>query len=488
MGYIYYIWLPTSKQLDLSSPSTGNYIGQGTDNNYERMLRHLRIAYGTQNGPVYGSELLLQKYGAGSVLFGVYEDDNYGLGATVFQQMAQAGWDLTTPAAKLDAAEIIHIITHNGDLSNGNVAVGGQGHLTWQWTNAKWIQNFKTYFPTISSTVLQKIQAVKINWHDDKTLYERKLFKPDEYLVLRAASFAIEESILFNTQLLKSLIKAYLTNGNISSLIAQQVQNTINILNQHVFQQNVLTSANVNLFASIVEDKVLKWICQRLQVATIDSLQKGLGPQVKIIDYMIHGVPNKNGTQNSGIAYKLQLHIKRHDWVQIIPTAQPQWYRTAMQNITPPPHINTKYKGSALYDAVEECVYSIFKIHLAACAKNVPSTAIKTFIDMTNPSLTINMLEPISPRMLDKMRVSYAQFRSADSMHYFDIFYKYAMSRWQRERSHSLQVVANQSEEWRYYTFEPAMSDTTWVYNWSQTFEGYIEDFFQASDIPSYTW
>ena len=55
------------------------------------MLRHLRIAYGVENGPVLGSETLIRKYGAGGVLFGVYEDSNYGLGSTVFQQMINAG-------------------------------------------------------------------------------------------------------------------------------------------------------------------------------------------------------------------------------------------------------------------------------------------------------------------------------------------------------------------------------------------------------------
>lgn len=73
----------------MSSPE--NYIGQGSDTDYSRMLRHLRIAYGVENGPVLGSETLIRKYGAGGVLFGVYEDSNYGLGSTVFQQMINAG-------------------------------------------------------------------------------------------------------------------------------------------------------------------------------------------------------------------------------------------------------------------------------------------------------------------------------------------------------------------------------------------------------------
>lgn len=97
-----------------------------------------------------------------------------------------------------------------------------------------------------------------------------------------------------------------------------------------------------------------------------------------------------------------------------------------MQNIAPPPHNNTKYQGT-IYDVVEECVYSIFKSHLKACSSNTPTTRPTTIMDIGNN--LINVLEVGSPKMQDKMRDSYANFRSPESMKYFDSFYRYAMSR-----------------------------------------------------------
>lgn len=63
---------------------------------------------------------------------------------------------------------------------------------------------------------------------------------------------------MFDAQSLSDLVKAYLNTGNITSLINSKVQNTIDILNHQVFRRPLVSSANINMFANLIEEKVLK--------------------------------------------------------------------------------------------------------------------------------------------------------------------------------------------------------------------------------------
>lgn len=473
MGYIYYIWASNKKDLNLS-PGSGNYIGQGNNDNYSRMLDHLRIAYGVMRKQPYGSELLIKDMGASDVFFGVYDGPNYGLDPQIFNLMKKEGWKISDSddASRLDAAEILHIISHDGDLSSGNIATGGQGNLVWSIDDASWVKRFEEEFNTKQSDYNTKnINEVKIYWFDSKEVSMQKLMNPEQYLVLRAASIAIQKE-LYKASFLETLIKPYITKPNsIKQKISLKIDNIIKIINDKVFKKQLISAENKDGLIEIVEKKILKWIEGRIGVASINSLlddiEKNWG---KIKSYTIHGVPDfsRKKISNDHVAYELELKISRNEYVKLInSTKKPEWYTYLMKNIPGIPHKNSK-DDSVIHNLVGETVYDIFLIYLK---KSITS-------DQKKPSTTL----------MQKVKEKYP---SDCKLEHFNEFYRYAISKYEKDLNRSLHRIDNSFNEKlnRYaYTFQPDDYPNTWKYYLSEEFVSTIESHFNAEEIPSWCW
>lgn len=495
MGYIYYIWASSKKQVDFSSEKGGNYIGQSiVDDGHERMLRHLRIAYLATDGPWGGSEELIKTAGASSVFFGVYDDDNYGLDPKIYTLMEQAGWNVNdNAAAKLDAAEIVHILTHNGDLSGGNVAAGGQGNLTWGLQDPAWVGRLLKEFPNIPYDKNQ-LNTVKINFHDKPDIYYKKLFRPDEYLILRTVGFAIESAILYNVDTLKELVESYFINPNqTKSLIQTKVNDVIASLNQKVFQAKLITSDHVNVFVDIVNDKVLPWIKERTDHSLINSLLNSLD-KAKGLNYAVNGLPNFSGKDRNkkNIVHKLSLHIKRSNWIQLVNNTQPAWFQYAQANPAPHP---SKHSGNdiEIHREVEECIYQIFVHYLKIALGSKPELV----NIQADPGNSIGFLQTPSSTLEERMSLLYAKIEKP--MTYFREFYGHAIMRWQVEHKRSVlymykkpdqQESDNTPPKRAFYTFESEQTESTWYYEFPLK---YIQsvlnvNFRQVPRIPDWTW
>lgn len=473
MGYIYYIWASNKKDLNLS-PGSGNYIGQGSNDNYSRMLDHLRIAYGVMAGKPYGSEGLIRNMGASDVFFGVYDGPNYGLNPEIFEAMKKEGWKISDndDQSRLDAAEILHIISHEGDLSSGNIATGGQGNLVWSIDDSSWVERFEKEFNTKQSDYnTSNINEVKIYWFDSKEVSMKKLFNPEQYLVLRAASIAIQKE-LYKASFLETLVKPYIDNPNsINQKISTKVNNILSKINNNVFKRRVLSSQNKQDLEEIVKTKILDWIKNRIEVASInsilDDIENNLG---KIESYVVHGVPgfSRKRISNNHIAYKTNLQLSRNDYVKLIESAKkPKWYNLLMNNITGIPHKNSK-DDIEIHNLVGKTVYDIFLVYLKKSIANGEK----------KPSTTL----------MQKIREKYP---SNCKLEHFNEFYRYAISKYEKDLNRYLyRIEGSFNEELnRYaYTFQPDTYANTWRYYLSEDFVSMIENHFNADEIPSWCW
>ena len=482
MNYIYYIWLSNRKDIDLSTERAGNYIGQGSnrlDNGqlYGRMLEHLRIAYGQQKGKIYGSEALIQEVGASDVFFGVYHAPNYGLDPQIFREMQAEGWNISDADddARLDAAEILHIISHKGDLSGGNVATGGQGALTWRPDDVQWVKNLPPEW-NISKLYTGDLSAVKINFHDTLGVALSKLWHPDQFLIMRAASLAIEGGILSNGQFLKDTIIAYFNSpSNAKKLIKDEVDKIIQRLNRDVFKRQVVKAEHIDVLTSIIEEKVLKWAKERIEIVATAQVLKEL-KQIfnpnndRHISWAVHGLPNyftgKEGDSNHVVS-STSFHIKRSEWASVIRGTKPKWYTDLMAHPIRVPAINTG-SDEGLRKIVENCIYEIFLTHMSRCTKSIVDRKPKT---------------SLKERIRDKYTAAGAHMKN------YTIFYQYAIGKWEKEHQRTLSIIDNSTEEDRnLYTFEPDLTPTTWLYSWSDSFADKVLMHYGAEEIPSWTW
>lgn len=485
MNYIYYIWLSNNKNIDLSTERAGNYIGQGSagldkGKLYGRMLEHLQIAYGSKTKKPYGSELLIREVGASDVFFGVFHAPNYGLNPQIFVEMQKDGWNISNAddAARLDAAEILHIISHKGDLSGGNIATGGQGSLIWTPNNIDWVKRFKENWST-EKLYKGDIQSVKVNFHDSLEVALTKLWYPDQFIVVRAASLAIEASILNDSKFLTDVIIAYVNSENEAKrLIEQKVTDTINKLNTVVFQDNKVKPEHIGALISIVEEKVLKWAAERIYAVsvskTIQDLNEIFDPHNELhLKWAVHGLPNyishpkdNNKVPNTVVA-KTSFHIRRSEWVSAIKGVKPKWYKMLMSSPAKVPEINTG-RDDGLRKIVEDCIYQIFLYHMKRCIK-------------TN--------EPKKPKTSLKERIRDKYIAAGAHMKNYSVFYQYAIGKWEAENNRSLTMIDGSTEEDRnLYTFEPDLTPTTWKYSWSDSFADKILLHYGADEIPSWTW
>ena len=473
MNYIYFIWLPSTKNIDLSS-GAGSYIGQGTGEPYERMLDHLRIAYGSQAGPLYGAEKLIRDVGASGVMFGVYDAPNFGIKPIIYQQMIDEGWEIKDDAQKLDAAEILHIISHNGDLSGGNIATGGQGNLVWKLQDSSWVKKFETEFNLHKNDYsTDNINEVRIYWRDSREVALKKLLNPEKFLILRACSFVIQKEIFKNRDFLEKIVKKYFKNDNIQTDINNKINEIVNIINNKVFETNKISSNDTEGLIQITMEKLLSWIEERTKVNAINQLMDSFKEnKTKIISYTVHGVPGFNRKTNTkNIVYKKDLSIKRKDLVKYMPNTQPKWYKTLMQNVPPIPKKHTSGReeniGSELNTAVSNCIYQIFKHYL-----NI-ATAGNTNV---KPSVTLR----------ERMESLYKE-HGIKIWRFYD-FYEIAITKWRKEKNRNLLKGEFNPEEERYLvTFQPEFTEDSYNYLWSEEYINEIENI-DGNIIPPYLW
>ena len=480
MDYIYYIWLPNTSRIDLSKG--GNYIGQGSSaldegETYGRMLEHLRIAYGEKKGKIYGSENLIKEVGASGVMFGVYDAPNFGINPKIFQLMENEGWVIESPAQRLDAAEILHIISHDGDLSSGNVATGGQANLYWKLKDASWVLSFKDEFDIKQKDYnTDNLNEVKILFSDSREVALRKLLNPEKYLVIRAASFAINKRILLNSDFLKELVIDYTIKKDTTSTktkIKEEISSIINTINDKIFKRTIISSNDAENLVQDVLKRFTEWADLRIKIkaidAALDQVEKNLG---KITNFIVHGVDYETRKKSTTITqYQYELRLKRKDLVKYINNYQPAWYKMLMENIPSIPEKHTSERkentGSELNKIVSDCIYRIFKHYL-----NIATSGNSN----VKPSVTLR----------ERMESLYKE-HGIKMWRFYD-FYEIAITKWRKEKNRNLLKGDFNPEEERYLvTFQPEFTEDSYNYLWSEEYINEIEDI-DGDIIPTYLW
>lgn len=379
MAYIYYIYRSYNHR------GHGGYIGQDThsifDYYHSRLLQHGRIAYGTISGKIYGSEELIQKHSLSGLYYKYYdnEQDCFGVSNDAYVSFCRL-WTHSKPnsiEAKLDFAEMCHILInhHTSDLSAYNIGIGGQN--TWTFNNqfllplAQQVDSLKRKKSSFSYvSFLQQnnnLQQLQIHFPDG-IKDEVKLFAPQAYVVARLIAHAITQQCLSDSQdwadfLQKNIIDCYSTiDVSQESWNAAQFANKIkNYLNKKVhsevldWQRVIGKQFSCKIKMDFQKDaaRIGKFLARRVKQLAIYSMQNWL-PYLRFSGK--RGVPNQALTASD----KKILRITRSAYIESVQWNKPTTAQTPYNKWF---HIAKNYLPSAMAKDIESDI--VLKGYLA---------------------------------------------------------------------------------------------------------------------------
>lgn len=227
-------------------PGSG-YIGQDgdpkADELFPRIEDHIKIALGSQQGPIRGSEKLIKQYGVGGCFFGYYTEENcFGIGTETWNAFKEV-WKVDESdeeSQKLNFAEIASVFASNlseRDLASQNVSIGDKG------MEFKMPEGFYSKLPKTAQDWLQanKKWNVKMNFADTFNQRDKFLY-PLRYGALRAMAFVIATEIFIDptdskapvkeswSKLVAKMIPIIVKNGDVKPEINKWLKNRIEII------------------------------------------------------------------------------------------------------------------------------------------------------------------------------------------------------------------------------------------------------------------
>lgn len=205
MPYIYYI---KRVKETLKGAYIGQDVGSWDDFNGSRIIQHAKIAYGIEEGKIYGAERLMKENSLSNLFYSIFDDPNncFGVGEEAFLEFKKY-WTHNKPGTiqeKLDFAEMCHILINHldGAYKSYNVILGGQ-HSVWTFNQKDLLDKWAAEVDALHLKrgkggyvdLLKKkpyLKTISIHYPDDIDSGV-KLFQPDMYAVARLIATAISE-------------------------------------------------------------------------------------------------------------------------------------------------------------------------------------------------------------------------------------------------------------------------------------------------------
>ena len=220
--YIYYVY--KSGKKDGQPVIKDSYTGQDTGSNqtFNRMLDHARVAYGLNNAAAHdGAADLMRKHSLCGLYYRFYFDyEHYGLGDKAFQQFSQL-WQYNGDEnyAELNFAEICHILmstepnTAWANFAKQNIQIGGY-QCSFTYKNSAIVENVLKKLQLTEPLKNKNFTSIVVRPFDNKNNIA-KLLNPEGYAVVRAI---IEQASynLFNPSNLTATVRRHwrhLVNG-----------------------------------------------------------------------------------------------------------------------------------------------------------------------------------------------------------------------------------------------------------------------------------
>lgn len=220
--YIYYVY--KSGRKDGQPVIKDSYVGQDTGSNqtFNRMLNHARVAYGLNNTTAHdGAADLMRKYSLSGLYYRFYFDyEHYGLGDKAFQQFSQL-WQYNGDEnyAELNFAEVCHILMSNepntawANFAKQNIQIGGY-QCSFTYKNSAIVENILNKLQLNEPLKNKNFTSIVVRPFDNKNNIA-KLLNPEGYAIIRAI---IEQASynLFNPDNMTATVRRHwrqLVNG-----------------------------------------------------------------------------------------------------------------------------------------------------------------------------------------------------------------------------------------------------------------------------------